>query len=180
MTRSTSPDEPIRLTGSRIAIDTLVWLIGDAFEGDPDHSLLGSLRDLPEADWTALPAGGGRAIGDILEHVAWSKWMYEDYAFGPGTLRGDQPPVIPESGARARPREELLAWLAEGHQRWLAAVRALPDDAELDRPRPTNWGDMLATRILIRILIAHDMYHAGEINHIRALLHGTDRWPYDA
>jgi len=33
--------------------------------------------------------------------------------------------------------------------------------------------------VLIRIMIAHDFYHAGEINHIRALLHGTDRWPYD-
>lgn len=28
------------------------------------------------------PPGGGRSIADILEHVAWSKWMYEDYAFG--------------------------------------------------------------------------------------------------
>jgi len=31
----------------------------------------------------------------------------------------------------------------------------------------------------IRIMIAHDFYHAGEINLIRALLQGTDRWPYD-
>jgi len=28
-------------------------------------------------------------------------------------------------------------------------------------------------------MIAHDFYHAGEINHIRALLQGTDRWPYE-
>jgi hypothetical protein len=27
--------------------------------------------------------------------------------------------------------------------------------------------------------VAHDLYHAGEINHLRALLRGTDRWPYD-
>jgi uncharacterized damage-inducible protein DinB len=172
-------DETVLHTGARTAIDTLVWLIEDAFEGDPDHSLLGSLRDLPEEDWTALPQGGGRAIADILEHVAWSKWMYQDYAFGPADLRGDQPPVIPAGGARSRPREELLAWLAEGHRRWLDSVRALPGDAELDRERRTNWGDPLPTRVLIRILIAHDIYHAGEINHIRALLRGTDRWPYD-
>jgi hypothetical protein len=29
-------------------------------------------------------------------------------------------------------------------------------------------------------MIAHDFYHAGEINHLRALLQKTDRWPtYD-
>ena len=60
-----------------------------------------------------------------------------------------------------------------------AGERALADDAELDRERLTNWGDLLPTRKILRILIAHDLYHAGEINHIRALLQGTDRWPYD-
>jgi hypothetical protein len=164
---------------SRTAIDTLAWLIEEAFEGDPSHSLLANLRDLREEDWTATPSGSTRSIADILEHVGWSKWMYEDYAFGPASMRGDQPPLVPEGGARSRPHDKLLVWLTEGHQRWLASVRALPDDAELDRARLTNWGDRLPTRVLIRIMIAHDLYHAGEINHLRALLQGTDRWPYD-
>ena len=164
---------------SRTAIATLAWLIEDAFEGDPSHSLLANIHNLPDEDWTALPPGGGRSIADILEHVAWSKWMYEDYAFGSASMRGDQPPLIPAAGARSRPRDELLAWLTDGHRRWLASVRALSDDAELDRDRRTNWGERLPTRVLIRLMIAHDLYHAGEINHLRALLHGTDRWPYD-
>jgi uncharacterized damage-inducible protein DinB len=161
-----------------MTIDTFVWLIQDAFEGDPDHSLLANLRDLSEQDWTALPSGAGRSIAEILEHVGWSKWMYEDYAFGPASLRGDQPPLIPAGGARSRPREELLEWLKEGHNHWLNSVRNLADDSELDRERLTNWGDKLPTRTIIRIMVAHDFYHAGEINHIRALLQGTDRWPY--
>jgi uncharacterized damage-inducible protein DinB len=164
---------------SRTAIDTLAWLIDDAFEGDPDQSLLANLRNLSDEDWTALPSGAGRSIADILEHVGWSKWMYEDYAFGPGSMKGDQPPLVPVDNTRSRPRDELMAWLTEGHRRWLAAVRALPDDSELERERPTNWGDILPTRVLIRILIAHDIYHAGEINHIRVLLQGTDKWPYE-
>lgn len=166
-------------TSSRAAIDTLAWLIEDAFEGDPEHSLLANLRDLTEQDWTALPPGGGRSIADILEHVGWSKWMYEDYAFGLASMKGDQPPLVPADGARARPHDELLLWLTEGHRRWLAAVRGLPDDTELEQDRLTNWGDRLPTRTIIRIMIAHDWYHAGEINHVRALLHDTDRWPYD-
>ena len=39
----------------RAAIDTLAWLIEDAFQGDPSHSLLANLRDLRDEDWTALP-----------------------------------------------------------------------------------------------------------------------------
>ena len=163
---------------SRTAIETLAWLIEDAFEGDPDQSLLANLRDLREEDWTALPSGANRSIAAVLEHVGWCKWMYEDYAFGTASMRGDQPPLVPENDELSRPHKELLEWLLEGHKRWLASVRALPDDSELDRERLTNWGDHLATRVIIRIMIAHDFYHAGEINHIRALLQGTDRWPY--
>jgi uncharacterized damage-inducible protein DinB len=168
-----------RITASRTAIDTLAWLIEEAFDGDPDHALLANLSDVTDDDWTALPPGAGRSIADILEHVAWAKWMYEDYAFGTGSLRGDRPPLIPAGGARSRPRNELLAWLGEGHHRWLASVRALRNDTELDRDRLTNWGERLPTRVIIRIMIAHDVYHAGEINHLRALIHGTDRWPYE-
>jgi len=167
------------ISSSRTSIDTLAWLLHDAFEGDPDQSLLANLHDLSDKDWTALPVGGGRSIADILEHVGWAKWMYEDYAFGSASMRGDQPPLVPANNARSRPPAELLAWLTEGHRRWLASIHALSNDAELDRERPTNWGTHLQTRVLIRIMIAHDLYHAGEINHIRVLLQGTDRWPYE-
>ena len=164
---------------SHTVIDTLAWFSEDAFEGDLDQSLLVNLRGLRDEDWTALPLKAGRSISDILEHVGWCKWMYEDYAFGPASMRGDQPPLIPADGSRSRPHKELLEWLTEGHRRWLASVRALTDDSELDRERLTNWGDHLPTRVIIRIMIGHDFYHAGEINHIRALLQGTDHWPYE-
>jgi uncharacterized damage-inducible protein DinB len=163
---------------SRVGIETLARLGEDAFEGDSDESLLANLRDMRDGDWTSLPTGGERTIADGLEHVGWAKWMYEDYAFGPGTMRGDEPPLIPADGATSRPHGELLEWLREGHRRWLTSVRALPDDAELDRERLTNWGDRVPTRDIIRIMIGHDFYHAGEINHARALLQATDRWPY--
>ena len=163
---------------SRTAIEILAWLIQEAFDGDPDQSLIANLRNLREEDWNTLPPGAKRSIADILEHVGWCKWMYEDYAFGTASMRGDQPPLIPSEGAKSRPLEELLQWMREGHRRWLTSVRALPADTELDRERLTNWGEHLPTRAIIRIMIGHDFYHAGEINHIRALLQGTDSWPY--
>lgn len=172
-------NQPGENANSRTAIDTLVWLIEDAFQGDSTHSVLANLRDLKDGESTRLPVSGGRTVADILEHIGWCKWMYENYAFGSATLRGDQPPEIPPGGARSRPYEELLVWLTEGHKRWLASVRSLSNDAELEKERLTHWGDRLPTRVIIRIMIAHDLYHAGEINHLRALLNGTDRWEFE-
>jgi hypothetical protein len=164
--------------GSRAAIDLLVWLIEGAFERDNNHALLVNLTTVSDQQWNALPPGGGRTIADIVEHVAWCKWMYEDYAFGPGTLRGDEPPLVPPASQRSRPRGELMAWLIEGHRRWVRSIQALGDDAELDKLRLTSWGEWLPTRTIIAIMNAHDLYHAGEINHLRGVLAGTDRWEY--
>ena len=36
---------------------------------------------------------------------------------------------------------------------------------------------MMETRWLISAMIEHDLYHSGEINHVRALLQGNDAWP---
>lgn len=161
----------------KTGIETLVWLLDDAFEGDPDQSLLSNLRDVREGEWETVPRETGRSIADILEHVGWAKWMYEDYAFGPGTLKGDVPPMVTGDG-RPRPRAEMLEWLWEGHARIVRSISQLSDDSELARSRLANWGELLPTRVLIRILIGHDFYHAGEINHLRALLQDSDRWPY--
>ncbi|HJS19221.1 MAG TPA: hypothetical protein VJ785_10760, partial [Anaerolineales bacterium] len=95
---------------SRTSLETLVWLTEDAFDGDSEHSLLANLRDLKGEDWTALPSGASRSIADVLEHVGWAKWMYEDYAFGSASMHGHQPPLIPENGARSRSQQELLEW----------------------------------------------------------------------
>ncbi|OGN90315.1 MAG: hypothetical protein A2Y88_12415 [Chloroflexi bacterium RBG_13_48_10] len=167
-----------RIKSSSTTLDTLCWLIEEAFRGNPSHSLIGNLGNITEEDWTALPPGGERSIADILEHVGWCKWMYEDYAFGTASMRGDLPPLVPAEGTSSRPHEELMTWLKAGHQKWLTSVKLLADDTELERERLTNWGEWLKTRNIICIMIGHDYYHAGEINHLRALLQKNDRWYY--
>ena len=174
-----SDDQNHNPSGTHIALDTLCWLIEEAFNGADSDSLLSNLRDVRKEDWIALPPGGGRSIADIVEHVGWCKWMYEDYAFGTASLRGDQPPLIPAGGIRSRPPDDLLTWLKEGHRKWLVSVRLLKDDRELEHERLTNWGERLPTRSIIRIMIGHDHYHAGEINHLRSLFQGTDHWVYE-
>jgi hypothetical protein len=54
-------------------------------------------------------------------------------------------------------------------------VAALTDDQLLE-PRKTHWGGAAETRWIISVMIEHDVYHAGEINHLRAQRQGNDRW----
>ena len=70
-----------------------------------------------------------------------------------------------------------MAWLDAGQARLMASIRGLRDDSALHELRMTHWGEAVATLRIIRTTSEHDLYHAGEINHLRALLDGTDRWP---
>lgn len=123
----------------------------------------------------ALPFGAVRSIAAIALHVGACKVMYDGYAFGPGTLRFGTPEVEPWP-EHAVDREAFGPWLEAGHERLVGHVRDLADDAELDRPRLTNWSELRPTRWIIAAMITHDADHAGEINHLRSLLHGDDNW----
>ena len=70
----------------------------------------------------------------------------------------------------------MVAWLRGGQQVLRDSVSALESDEELLRPRKANWGQEYETRWLIGVMIEHDLYHAGEINHLRSQLSGDDRW----
>jgi uncharacterized damage-inducible protein DinB len=102
--------------------------------------------------------------------------MYDEYAFGPGRLRWGDPELQPWPESEAR-IEEVIDWLQEVHTRFVDHVRAL-SDSELATPRRANWGEARETRWLISMILGHDTYHAGEINHIRSLLVSNDRWKW--
>lgn len=166
--------------GSRAGIETLLHLMEMAFgepgvEEDESQALLPNLASVPEAAWRALPTGAARSIESIVLHVGSCKVMYADYAFRDGTLDWDQPEVQPWPEGEA-PMADAVRWLVDVHQQLVAHVTALADDAELERPRRTNWGDEWRTRTIIGAMITHDAYHAGEINHLRSMLGTDDRW----
>jgi hypothetical protein len=144
-------------------------------DGD-SHSLLGNLETVPPELWDALPTGAERSIRDLVLHVGSCKYMYDDYAFHAGSMRWDAPPAWPGNSAALAPGE-LLQWLAEGHAALRASVVAL-SDASIDDGYRTNWGEIWPARDIIRVMIEHDIYHAGEINHLRSLLQHSDRWAY--
>ena len=168
---------------ARGGIDTILDLMDEAFRGrgieasDESQALLTNLASVPQAAWTALPAGASRSIQSIAIHVGACKIMYDDYAFGTASLRFATPEVEPW-GDDPAPAAEVTAWLVDAHGRLVSHVRALDGDAELDRPRMTNWGELRPTRWILAAMITHDAYHAGEINHLRSLLGDDDRWRY--
>ena len=162
------------------AIDEIVYLLDEAFRGrgieetNEGQSLLANLMPVDDDLWRATPPGGNRTIESIVLHVCSCKLMYDEYAFGAARLRWDDPNLLPWREGEA-PRTEAIAWLTETQETLVGHVRALHDD-DLSRPRLANWGEERETRWLMSMLLEHDTYHAGEINHIRALLVSDDGW----
>jgi uncharacterized damage-inducible protein DinB len=165
----------------RSGIEALLYLMDEAFRGpgieagDLSQALMTNLAAVPEAVWRTLPAGGARSIESIALHVGSCKVMYDDYAFGAGTLTWEDAEVQPWPDGEA-PMPETLRWLEMAHARLRDHVAALADDGELEVVRRANWGEDRPTRWLIATLITHDAYHAGEINHLRSMSAGDDRW----
>jgi hypothetical protein len=166
----------------RSGIHELCTLLDEAFRGagieetNESQALLPNLATVPPDQWRAVAPGGVRTVADIAGHIGACLVMYDDYAFGTGSLRFGTPEVEPyaESGSP----EEVRAWLEAVHERFVEHVRALPDDLELDRLRPTNWGEERPTRWIVAAMVTHHAYHAGEINHLRSILGTDDRWRY--
>ncbi len=157
------------------AVDLLLYLLDEAFAGDGWHSLLGNLRGVTPEEWCWTPPGGRRSICDVVRHVGGCKFMYENHAFGDATFGWGHPLV---AGDDALVDAAAVGWLREGHARLRRGVAGL-DAADLDRLRPTNWGELKATRWIVAMTIQHDLYHAGEINHLRALYRGKDHWAHE-
>jgi hypothetical protein len=157
-------------------VNLLLSLLDRAFAGEEWYSLLTNLRTTRPVDWDWVPEAGQRSIRQIVQHVGGCKFMYTNHAFGDQRLQWDDPVVV-----GAGNRDNLLAaipWLTAGHEHLRTRIARL-SDADLNTPRMTNWGEMKETRWIITTLIEHDIYHAGEINHLRSLHDGDDRWAYD-
>ncbi len=169
---------PETSTASRTGIEQLIYAMDYAFEGlpglDRGHSLLVNLASVPYEQWSWLPPGGRRSILDILCHVGEARLVYDNHAFGDRSMVPERPETMPSAPRGASP-DQLVQWLRDGHHLLREHVAGLRDDGELLRPR-NGWSLRILheTRFVINTMISHDAYHAGEINHIRALAQGND------
>src|SRR5688572_25076937 len=153
------------------AVEATLYILDEAFEpAEPrpsNQSLLPNLLTVDEDAWSAVPPGASRSIRDIVIHVGACKYVYDNHAFGDGSLTWDSKLVHP--WAESEPHmQEVLEWVRGGQRRLRHHIEALDDDG-LATERKANWGQSYPTRWLINIVVQHDLYHAGEINHIRSL-----------
>jgi len=100
-------------------------------------------------------------IGWRVVHVAECKLMYHEYAFGEARLTWpdlDSPHIAADAMAALERWQGLL----------VSDVAAL-DDADLDRPARTNWGEEWPVWRIVWTMIHHDLWHGGEIGVLRDL-----------
>ena len=158
---------------SRDVLEHLIWSLEQSFRKKPEHSLIANLSSVTTEDLDTVIPGGGRTMRDLIIHCGAVKSMHANHAFGDAsyTFWSTWPREDPISDASF---EDLLEWLEDAHEQVIQAVKALSADSELDAPRPTYWGEAWETRRILDAIAVHDVYHAGEINHLRALLHQVD------
>ncbi|MEX2235983.1 MAG: DinB family protein [Dehalococcoidia bacterium] len=161
-------------------VELLLYQMDQAYADDEEHALLLNLRSVAPTEWRWKPEGSKRSIQQIVAHVAACKYMYENATFGDGSMSWNRPPVntFPQEADPEVSADDVMAWLDEAQQRLRASVSALRDD-QLSEQRPLNWGGSGAIRWIVNAMIQHDLYHAGEINHLRGLREGNDGWEWD-
>jgi len=169
------------MTSTRIEVDTLVGLLDHTIEEagfgfDEWHSVTRNLAAVEARDWDAVPPGGERTIHELVVHIGGGYLMYANYAFGDGSRQpGDK--TIQGRGPGSS-KEDAIAWLRDAYRQFRDSVARLTDE-DLGQPRSLPWGERVETRRIIEIMLQHAIYHAGEINHLRALHQGNDAWGND-
>jgi uncharacterized damage-inducible protein DinB len=161
---------------SREGVAQLVYLLDRAF-ADSDHSLLDNVLSLKVEDWTTRPPGSKRSILAIFGHAVSTKYLYWNHAFGDGSVGWTDPVLNPMTPGSTFSAELMLEWARRVHEHFREAVSLL-DDSDLSEMRYASiWDQRSETRWFISSVIEHDLYHAGEINHLRALIQQNDDWP---
>ena len=163
----------------REGIGQYLYMMDQAFDSnDGWHSLMKNVEAVRDDDWGWVPEGGKRSIARIVRHCG-ARYMYSNHMFGDRAMTWATIPPPPALSDHAG----MIAWVREAFRQMREGVAALTDDAELSLLRESPFESepgagapwrQAETRWLITVMIQHDLYHAGEINHIRALRQAND------
>jgi hypothetical protein len=164
---------------SRSGIEQMLYMMDNAFDANGAyeaghwHALLVNLRACREEDWTWLPEDGRRPIFEMAIHVGACKYVYGSHLSGNGEMHWDKAGTIPRLENVTGPAE-VMGYLQSAQSYLRNCVCELADDGDLLKPRLTPQGWQREARWLIKTMIEHDLYHGGEINHLRALAQKND------
>jgi hypothetical protein len=166
------------MMSARTQVDLLLDLLDSGFRrpipdnwSDGWHSLLSNLRSVRDEDLDWRPPDGVRSIRQLAAHAGICMLVYSGHGFGAGLM--EWPTEYPPESKGSK--DEIVAWLVECHETLHSALAACTDD-QLDDLRETwDKGDKRPRRWFATTMIEHILYHAGEINHIRAIAQKNDR-----
>lgn len=136
------------------------------------HSICQNLSSVRLEEWDFTVPGGVRTIRELVRHIGGCYLMYENHGFGDRTMRWEDDDAIDGYLPEGSPKQ-MIAWLQAAHGRFRSSVARLTDD-QLGEMTYGHWGGQIETRRLVELMLQHGIYHAGEINYIRALLQGND------
>ncbi len=149
----------------------LLSLIDQAYHARAWHgpTLKGALRGISPREALWRPAPGRRSIGEIAVHCAYWKYAVRR------RLTGDKRGTFPLEGSNWFPLAEPLS-----EPQWRAYLRLLGAEHRLLREAvahhdPARWprrapGGKLPHNTLAQGIAMHDVYHAGQIQTLKALL----------
>ena len=130
--------------------------------------------------WAVLPQGGpdylhsDGSVHGITLHVATAKVMYASSAFLGTEVRWRD---LAERVERFEPSwSAAMDYLAEAHEYWLSSWSSLAD-AELEREVSHPQGAMWPAWKIVRLMVHHDSYHAGQIAVLRYAVAESDTPP---
>jgi uncharacterized damage-inducible protein DinB len=129
------------------------------------EGLLRALDKLTRDQLSFVPRKGMWSLGEVARHIAGAEEGWFRYAV---TREYDQWPA-PYTAADYPTAASIKALLTEVHARtevWLETV----DEADLDRPIETPWGELLPLRWIIWHVLEHEIHHRGEIFMMMGLL----------
>jgi hypothetical protein len=151
-------------------IQQLLHIVDQAYDRVSWHgtNLRGSIRQVSAGEAAWRPGRGRHNIWEIVVHAAYWKYAVRR------RLRGERRGSFPLKGSNwfRRPMDSSeAAWrsdvalLGEMHKKLREAIAALPLRA-LGKPLP---GGKLTSFALVSGIAAHDLYHAGQIQLLKAL-----------
>jgi len=170
----TKKKAPLRQTAAvskeSFSPNQLLDLLAEAYERKSWHgpNLRGSIRRVSAAEAVRSPGPGRKCIAEIVLHAAY--WKYTVRRRILGEARGSFPLKGSNWFALPMPFSES-AWRAaaklldEQHRFLIEAVSGL-SPADLNRVTP---GGKYPIGFVIRGIALHDVYHAGQIQFLKAL-----------
>ena len=151
------------------AIDLLLTQLDEAYSRRSWHgtNLRGSIRGVTATAAAWRPAPGRHNIHELVVHAAY--WKYAVRRKFTGERRASFP--LEGSNWFPRLRADERAWrndirlLDEAHRRLRAVIAELDDRQLTLTPR----GSSVSNRAILTGIVAHDLYHAGQIQLLKRL-----------